>query len=245
LASDLAPTLKSVVRLLTPQPLLSARYKRHFFQSRRWENLHLGVFESFHAAREFATRWGVASRFELDHEAWLKDRMRLRCHDYPMMFWLERALEKDTRVVDLGGSVGVSWYAFKPFISFPAGLQWQVCELENVLPIGRRIAQDRGESALSFTSDFGSIDGASVLFTAGAIQYIDTTLAQLLAGLKSPPMHLLINRLPLTTVKACMPTGSPMQASSSMTSGVWDIDKSIDGNASRTRLRFPCTPNSP
>ena len=198
LPPDLVPTLKSVVRLLTPQFLLSARYERHFFRSRRWENLHLGVFESFEAAREFAARRNVVPRFDLDHEAWLRERVRLSAHDYPMMYWLGRALEEDVRIVDLGGSVGVSCYAFRPFMSFPVGLQWQVCELENVVPLGRRIAQERGEGVLSFTSDLGSLDGASVLFTAGTLQYIESTLAQLLGGLKNPPTHLLINRIPLT-----------------------------------------------
>jgi putative methyltransferase (TIGR04325 family) len=198
LPPDLLPTLKSVVRLLTPQFLLSARYERHFFRSRRWENLHLGVFESFEAAREFAARRDVVPRFDLDHEAWLKQRVRLSPHDYPMLFWLGRTFEEGMRVVDLGGSVGVSCYAFRPFMHFPEGLQWQVCELEDVVPLGRRIAQERGESALSFTSDLASLEGANVLFTAGTLQYIESSLAQLLAVLANPPKHLLINRIPLT-----------------------------------------------
>lgn len=198
LPSDLVVALKSVARQLIPQSLNTARYERYFFQSRRWENLHLGVFESFQAARDYAARRNAVAAFDLDHEAWLEERVRLKPHDYPMMFWLERTFEHGMRVVDLGGSVGVSCYAFRPFMRFPEGLQWQVCELERVVALGRRIAQERGESALSFTSDLACLEGATVLFTAGALQYIEAPLAQLLAGLTHPPPHLLINRIPLT-----------------------------------------------
>ncbi|WP_372527869.1 methyltransferase, TIGR04325 family [Piscinibacter sp.] len=208
MSTDLVQSLKSVLRFLVPKSILMARYERYFFCTQRWQNLHLGVFDSFQAASEFASRRGVIPRFALDHEKWLQEHQGLSPHDYPMMFWLSRMLqeEEDMRVVDLGGSVGVTYYAYKPVMKFPAGLRWQVCELDDVVQLGRRIAQERGEPALSFTSDLKVLDGAPVLFAAGVIQYIEPRLVEVLSAVKYPPKHLLINRIPLTMDRATFVT---------------------------------------
>jgi putative methyltransferase (TIGR04325 family) len=190
-----------VARFLVPRALLDARYERHFFQCRRWESLHLGIFDRYRDAVAFAERRGVKSGFALagGHEQWLKDRQDLRSHDYPVMFWLSQVLQEGMRVVDIGGSIGVSYLLFKRYMHLPTGLRWQVYELEEAVSIGRRIAQERSEQALSFTTDIGVLEDASILFSAGALQFLEPTLVQLLSPLERPPGHLLISRVPVTS----------------------------------------------
>jgi putative methyltransferase (TIGR04325 family) len=199
---------KSVAKSLAPQFLLDQWYEHRFFSCRRWENLHFGVFDSYQEAISLADRKGANTRYALycDHEQWLRDRQDLRPHDYPMLFWLGQVLETDMRVVDIGGSLGVSYYAFKRVIDFPPGHRWQVCELEEVVLIGRRLALERAESALSFTTELGALEDASVLFTAGALQFLEPTLVQLLTALEKPPKEVLINRVPVTAQRSTFVT---------------------------------------
>ncbi|MDM0111701.1 methyltransferase, TIGR04325 family [Variovorax sp. J22R133] len=188
---------------LIPRPVRSALQKRRFFSARDWRNLHWGVFDSFESANEFVRLHGEAPRFEMDQHKWLTDKQVLLPHDYPPLFWLTRIFQSPvgqnfTRVLDLGGSVGVTFLAFKPYLQLPPNLRWEVCELPDTAEFGRQVARDRGETQLSFTTDSKAVDGADILFTAGTIQYIDTPLHQTLGGLANAPKHVLINRLPLT-----------------------------------------------
>jgi len=189
-----------------PRPLRDALHLRRFFAARQWRNLHWGVFDSFDAANAFVRARGEAPRFDMDQTRWLSDRQALLPHDYPMLFWLDHLLHVPgaqhlSRIVDLGGSVGISYIAYKPYLELPPDLMWVVCELPEVAEFGRQVAHERGETRLSFHTDFSPLDGADLLFTAGTIQYLETPLDELLAGVERAPPHLLINRLPLTPHK--------------------------------------------
>ncbi|SFM29101.1 methyltransferase, TIGR04325 family [Variovorax sp. OV329] len=190
---------------LLPLPMRAALHRRRFFGAREWRNLHWGVFDSFEAANAFAQQHGAPPRFDMDQRRWLSDRQKLLAHDYPMLFWLERLFTSDegrqfTRLCDLGGSVGVSYMALGPYLSLPPQLQWEVCELPEVADFGRQVARERELGPqLGFSSDLdAALDGADVLFTAGAIQYIDRPLEQMLGSAGRAPRHVFINRLPLT-----------------------------------------------
>jgi len=194
------PAVKQLVTTLVPRPLLRPLLQRRFLATREWANRHWGVFDSFEAANQWIAAQGQVSQFRLDHRRWREERLGLMVHDYPMLFWLDRVLQgrSTARVADLGGSVGVSYYAFRRVLPFGDGLQWQVCELPETVAAGREIAQEQGAVQLSFTSDPAALDGADVLFAAGAIQYIETPLPDTLRAMQAPPAHVLINRLPLS-----------------------------------------------
>ncbi|RZI96465.1 MAG: methyltransferase, TIGR04325 family [Variovorax sp.] len=193
------PALKKFATSVLPKPILRSLLQRRFLATRSWSNQHWGVFDSFAAARQWAVEHGEKPHFELDQLGWLKSRLVLKTHDYPMLFWLARALDgRPARVFDLGGSVGVSFLAYRQALPFAADLQWQVCELPETVALGVGVAREYQAPQLSFTSDVQMGSGADVLFTAGTIQYIETPLPQTLAALAEPPRHVLINRLPLT-----------------------------------------------
>ena len=189
---------RELIKALLPKALLSAVRERRFFTaSGDFQGLHLGKFASFAQAREFASRREVVTKYVLDHEDWAKRQSTIKAHDYPILYWLGRLLETDSVVVDLGGSIGVSYYAFRDWLDFPEGLSWVVCELPEPAALGRRIAQERQARELTFTTDCQVLDGSSILFTAGALQFIESPLASLLSQLKVPPRHIVINRLAL------------------------------------------------
>lgn len=119
--------------------------------------------------------------------------------DYPMMLWLDKIFRQGIRqVADLGGHVGISYYAYQKYIDYPQNLRWQVIDVPAVADAGRKLAAEIDERrAISFGHDFAAISGSELLFTSGCIQYLPETLAERLATLQHPPQWILISMLPL------------------------------------------------
>jgi putative methyltransferase (TIGR04325 family) len=192
---------KAVAGLVLPPRLQESVYRSRFLRATGWRNLHLGRFDGFEQARDYARSHGVKVGYVLDHRAWLAERSELHPHDYPVLFWLSEAIANsgaEFRVADLGGSVGVSYYLYARYLKLPADLRWTVCELDDVVALGRQIAAERGVGALDFSADRGAaLDGADLLLAAGALQFIEEPLERILASLARPPRHLLLNRVAL------------------------------------------------
>jgi putative methyltransferase (TIGR04325 family) len=122
---------------------------------------------------------------------------RLNSSDYPVLFWLSRLLPAARAVLDLGGNLGVAYYAYRRFIDFPENLRWTVCEVSETVRAGRALAKRKGEALLSFTDQVDAAPETDIFFTAGALQYIEEPLAQILAGLAKRPRHVVVQRVPL------------------------------------------------
>ncbi len=112
---------------------------------------------------------------------------------------MARILDNSTSVFDLGGHIGVAYYAFRKYLHFNPNLHWTVCDVPQVVQSGREFAAGLQAAQLSFTTNFREASGTDILLTAGAVQYIETPLAEILASLARKPTHLLINRVPLSS----------------------------------------------
>jgi putative methyltransferase (TIGR04325 family) len=62
---------------------------------------------------------------------------------------------------------------------------------------GHRLAVEKGERQLRFTTDRGEADDCDIYVTAGALQYIEEPFADIIARLPRRPRHILLNRVPL------------------------------------------------
>lgn len=187
-----------LAKAIVPNALQRMRSERRFFAAHGgYQGLYLGKFSSFAEAREFASSKGASAHYFIDHQEWTETHSAIKAHDYPILYWLGRLLEKGSVLIDLGGSTGVCYYNYRSWLELPENLTWQVCELPEAVAIGREIAQEQQAAGLSFTTDARVIDGSSILFSAGTLQYIESPLASMLADLKTPPRHILINRLAL------------------------------------------------
>jgi putative methyltransferase (TIGR04325 family) len=100
-------------------------------------------------------------------------------------------------VFDVGGHVGVSFHGWRRYLDYQPGLRWLVQEVPAVAAAGATLAKERGATQLSFTSDLAAGRGCDVLLSAGALQYVDLTVPQLLAAVGSRPRHLVLNKLPV------------------------------------------------
>lgn len=196
--ADAAAELPGLRRLA--KPLHRRRFQRPFGD----DNSYYGVYATFadatDAARTLSTRFlpptydteaaGRAYRNQLDH---------IRVSDYPLVHWLSRLLADGRRsIFDLGGNIGVSYYGFARYIDYPADLSWHIHDVPAVMAAGRKWAtQHDPQRRLAFTDSADDADGADVLLSTGALQYLDYTLPQLLQRLSQPPPHVLVNLTPI------------------------------------------------
>ena len=93
---------------------LRRRYDRAFEASRD-ANLFRGVFETFDEAARSAPATRPLGYDNPDSAAMYVDRTRRTYpSDYPVMFWLQKLLARGcARLFDLGGHIGVSYYAYR------------------------------------------------------------------------------------------------------------------------------------
>ena len=191
------------VQRLSRWPLLSSwlrgSYERRFAGNRD-ANLFRGVYASFDEAQSSAPT-GLPLGYDNPASAgmYLDRTRRTYPTDYPVMFWLQKLFAGGAkRVFDLGGHIGVSYYAYRRYLDYPAGLEWRVHDVPAVMAQGRKHAAEKDrEGRLGFADRFEEADGFDVLTAQGSLQYLPDTLAERLARLAAAPRHLILNLTPL------------------------------------------------
>lgn len=163
-------------------------------------NLYRGVFPGFAEAR--ASMPPVVSQGydnQPSAELYRERTHRIFINDYPAMFWLARLFEAgNASVFDIGGHIGIAYYAYQRYLHYPEALRWCVQDVPAVNTAGTSWAEVHDASRrLSFTDRPDDADGTDILFAAGSLQYLDYTLTELLARLQRPPPHLLLNSVPI------------------------------------------------
>ncbi|PNG48965.1 MULTISPECIES: methyltransferase, TIGR04325 family [unclassified Variovorax] len=194
-----------VVREFLESPLTRPAlllWRRKQFLSREGHGFYFGLFDSFEAARAWLPKNPEFGQDALATEYVDVRTKKVFAYDYPVMWWLEHAMRGGaTRVLDIGGSVGVHYYAYRRYIDMPAALRWHIVEVPTMISIGRKLAADTGASALDFTEDLQQAvteEAADIWISAGAIHYFeDATPGLLLKNCRARPRHVLLNKLPL------------------------------------------------
>lgn len=163
-----------------------------------------GVYRSFdeaHSARRNVNEYDVinAGKNEKVESGDEKLDTWFSKDDYPLVYWLHCILNENSKVLELGGSLGHFFYSSKPYLPIAQQLPWQIAELPGAVKLGAKIAESRAVSTLSFidSQELGEADAANVFMTAGTIQYIESTLPQLVASLKQKPEHVIVHQLPV------------------------------------------------
>jgi putative methyltransferase (TIGR04325 family) len=195
-----------VVRQLLEGPVTRPallHWRRQQFLSEAGFGSYFGMFRTFAQARA----WLPASP-EFDHAALAAEYADVRtkkvfAYDYPVMWWLDRAFrEGATSVLDIGGSVGVHFYAYRRYFEMPRGLSWHVVEVPAIAAIGREMAAlaEPEAGGLSFAADLErALDGGDEIWiAAGSLQYLENARpGDLLRRCGVRPRHVLLNKLPL------------------------------------------------
>lgn len=161
---------------------------------------YYGSYDSFAQAKAqvphtLPTDFNTKAAGQLYHQCLDK----LRTTDYAALYWLSHLLAQGARrLFDLGGHIGISYYAFRPYLDYPVDMRWLVHDVPAVVFAGREwaLAHDP-EQRLGFADSPGDVDGCDILISSGTLQYLDYTLAELLRRTPRPPAHVLVNRVPM------------------------------------------------
>lgn len=198
-------TPKRTLRQMARWPLIrmaAVRFRRAQFFSSSGTFAYYGLFESFEEARAWLPKTP-----EFNSELLVTEYVEVRSkrvfeYDYPVMWRLEHALRHGAKgILDIGGSVGVHYYAYLPYIQQLERQHWQVVEVPAIAAVGRKLAKQNAAKGLCFLEDLDQAVRSAkqdIWLSAGAIQYVEDGRPDLLlrrAGTR--PRHVLLNKLPL------------------------------------------------
>jgi putative methyltransferase (TIGR04325 family) len=159
-----------------------------------------GVFASFaEAIAAIPPKKELAYHHEAASEAERNNLDYFNRGDYPIVFWLSRLVPGARLVFELGGNLGLGFFAYRKYVTYPPELRWIICELPAIVEAGRKLAEDRKETQLGFTEQREIDRDPDIYVTFGTLQYIEESFAEVLRKLRVRPPHILITRVPFTT----------------------------------------------
>lgn len=175
-------------------------YRRLFQRPYQPEAHYYGIYDSYaQALADAPPTLPTTYDIEASGRMYRSHLDKIKVSDYPALHWLSRLLATGNRLVfDLGGHIGLSYYGFGGYLDYPEDLRWLVHDVPTVVSAGRSWALNHDpKGRLAFTDSRLDASGASILFTSGALQYLDYTLPELLQQLERPPTHVVVNMVPM------------------------------------------------
>jgi putative methyltransferase (TIGR04325 family) len=155
------------------------------------------VFPSFSAAQACASQHIHAGHEHPDEIRYHTSASGVvRESDYPLLFHLAPLVPELRHVFDFGGNVGNLFYAYQTQLPFPPTLRWTVYDLPMKKPLGEKLAAERGETRLHFTSTVAEAKHADVFIASGSLHYFDEPLHEILRTHELLPNHVFVNRTP-------------------------------------------------
>lgn len=158
------------------------------------------VFPSFAEARACAWKYipsGHEHPDEIQFHTSISDTVRES--DYPVLFYLAPLVPALRSVFDLGGNVGNLFYSYQSKLGFPASLTWIVYDLPVKKPLGEKLAAERAEPRIRFTTTLAEASGCDVFIASGSLHYFDEPLHEILRSLERLPAHVFANRMPCSS----------------------------------------------
>jgi putative methyltransferase (TIGR04325 family) len=186
-------------------PGLEALYARHVMARRDHTGLHSGVYPSYEAALADIPPSRL-SGWDHDNSAalWLEQIDPVRLSTYPVFFWIVQLLREGDALVDVGGSIGLTYYGYRRLGGrMPPGSSWTVVEVGKIATQGRQVAAREQANDLHFVDQLAEVKRCDVLLSAGALHYMPQSLPGLLESLPSLPRHIVLNKLPMTNGPDC------------------------------------------
>lgn len=178
------------------RPVLGYLYDRRFKANTQGQ-LFLGVFDTAAAAAASAPGHLPMGYDQPAAAAMYRDQLdHVALEDYPVLYWLRRLGPEVHRLFDYGGHVGVKYYAYARYLSFPADFVWTVCDVAAVARAGAALAQEKGAGNLRFVTDVAAVDGQDLLMCSGSLQYIEPALSAQLRPVARKPKHVVVNAAP-------------------------------------------------
>ena len=192
---------EAMARLPLLRQIQEARYTRRFFAHHALtHHLYRGVFPSFDEALASIPPSSASGYDNTESADLYRERTRrVFINDYPMIYWLGRWFAEGAhRVFDIGGHIGIAYYAYRKYLAYPSSLSWTVMDVPAVNAAGAQWAiQHDAARSLHFVDKISAASGADVLFAAGSLQYLSYSLEDALLAMAKKPRFLLLNSVPI------------------------------------------------
>jgi putative methyltransferase (TIGR04325 family) len=173
-------------------------YQRDFARISPWARRFLGVYASFPEAL-LAAPLGKPIGFDNAAAAVsMPAAGPLWLSDYPVLYWLEKALAESPTVLDIGGFVGTSYYSYRNYLSNPGDLRWLIQDVPAVTALGAEMARRESAISLAFTNEITSDLKAHTVLASGSLHFIEERFPELLLRMAALPAHLIVNKTPLS-----------------------------------------------
>jgi len=134
---------------------------------------------------------------------WLDNIDPVRPSTYPVFFWITQTLKAGERLVDLGGSIGLTYYGLRRYMTLPEGASWTVVEVPQLARQGKAVAERENAGNLHFLDDLRAAPPCTVLLSAGAMQCMEHSVPGLIEQLAAKPRYILLNKLPVVPYEDC------------------------------------------
>lgn len=182
----------------------SLAYSAHFNAAGGDTRLFRGVYSSFaEASRQIPPDRLEGYDNEASAQRLAHERLQVFPYDYPVMFWLARALPECRLLFDFGGNVGISYFAYRRYLPYPPGLTWLVFDLPAVVEAGHRVASQETAPGLQFTTTLGQLAHADILLAAGSMQFPAEPFGWLRSA-AALPRHIILNKIPAYDLPAAV-----------------------------------------
>jgi putative methyltransferase (TIGR04325 family) len=179
-------------------PLVERAYARRALRRTDHVGLFAGVYDSYAAAeREIPASRRRGWDNEESASIWLFKIDHMQPTAYAPFFWLSKLLQPGMTLVDYGGSIGLSYYAYVKRRELPEGARWVIVELPHLVEVGTKMAQRQKAAQLEFATELAGAPRCDILFSAGALQYMEHSVPGLLEKMAALPKHILLNKVPL------------------------------------------------
>lgn len=161
-------------------------------------NYFRGIFNNFSDAQASSPLTKPIGYDNQDSANLYKEKMKkIYSTDYPVLFWIKHYQANIQRVFDFGGHIGVHYYAFSKYLDFSTLNNWTICDVPAVLKEAKLLAKQNKADKLRFASDISECEGHDFFLASGSLQYLEWELHDKLKELRTPPVFVIINLLPL------------------------------------------------
>ena len=173
------------------------KYKKKFSLNDN-HNLFYGVYKSFNDARtHIPSTKPVGYNHKAAANMYSNLVERIRLVDYPVIFWMNEIIDENSVVFDFGGHIGIRFYSYSKYISFPEKFQWYVYDLPSIIKEGKKIAAEKGEERILFTDKINLSGKENIFFASGSLQYFEEPVYSIINKNNLSPKHVIINGFPL------------------------------------------------
>jgi putative methyltransferase (TIGR04325 family) len=173
-------------------------YEREFARVVPWARRFRGVYATFQEAISAAPASKPVGYDNPGAATFMEPSGSLLPSDYPVLFWLGKVLVESPSLLDIGGYVGISYYSYRNYLTYPENLVWVVHDVPAVTAAGIEIAQHQDSRGLSFTTKITSELRPRTVLAAGSLQFMEEKFSDLLLRMGALPKNVIVSKTPLT-----------------------------------------------